>query len=69
MFYSIFHSPKIIKWEFIVFGVKKDKNDYTLLELCEILYAEKSIKVRITVMFRALNKLNLTLKKVINGVI
>src|SRR6476619_3709871 len=41
----------------------KLSNDHTLTELCEILEKEKGLSVGTTVMFMALRKLNLTLKK------
>lgn len=41
----------------------KNNNDYTLSELCRLLEIETSVKVGTTVMFRALRKLGLTLKK------
>lgn len=56
--------PKITEEakEFLKATVKAS-NDHTLFELCEILEKEKGISVGTTVMFRALKKLNLTLKK------
>lgn len=41
----------------------EDKNDLLLSELCERFFSDTGIKVSITTMHRAVNKLNLRLKK------
>jgi transposase len=61
---AVGRSSKLNQEEYdFLYSTVKSSNDKTLSELCDLLEKEKGMKVGTTVMFRALKKLNLTLKK------